>query len=142
MDHEAREIVILYYSKLAGCRQERNCIMRSKKLAVRYGLLTVLLISLSLTSTSNAWTFYVPQVDTPDYSWTPTWRGALIVSISCDTSGATIWYTWNGSSVRKYRYSLYVTSDAVIRAQATKPGWRNSYIRKLIIDFPPYGDVS
>lgn len=117
--------------------------MRSKKLAVRFGLLTVLLVSLSLTSTSDAWTIFFPRVATPEYSWTRTWRGAVIVYVSCDTPGATIKYTWNGSSVRTYRYPLYVTRDAVLRAWATKTGWWPSrYVNKLTIDFPPYGDVS
>jgi hypothetical protein len=138
MDHEAREVVILYYSKLAGYRQERKCIMRSKKLGVRFGLLIVLLVSLSLASTSNAGIFYIPRVATPEYSWTITWRGAVIVYISCDTSGATIKYTWNGSSVRTYRYPLYVARDAVVYAWATKSGWLSSYSRKLEIDFWPY----
>ena len=126
-----------YYSKMAGYRQERKCIMRSKKLAVRFGLLTVLLVTLSLTSTSHAWT--ICRVATPKISWYPTWRGVAIVRISCDTPGATIKYTWNGSSVRTYRYPLYVTTDAVIKAWAIKTGCLPSrYIRTLTLDFWPY----
>ena len=136
-----------YYSNLAGCRQERKCIMRSKKLTVRYGLLTVLLVTLSLTSTSNAWTIY--RVATPKISWSPTWRGAAIVRISCTTPGATIKYTWaSGTDVsdasnptyfsNTYRYPLYVTRDVVIKAKAYKPGRLDSYIRWLRLDFWPY----
>jgi hypothetical protein len=136
--HETLGVFVKYYSNLAGCRQERKCIMRSKKLAVRFGLLAVLLMSLSLASTSNASTFFIRRVATPEYSWTRTWRGAVIVDISCGTPGATIWYTWNGSSVRTYQRPLYVTRDAVVRAQASKAGWWNSYVNTLTIDFRPY----
>ncbi len=138
-----------YYSKMAGYRQERKCIMRSKKLAVRFGLLTVLLVSLSMASTCEAWTLY--RVATPKISWYPTWRGAAIVYISCKTNGATIKYTWtNGTNVseapnptyfsRTYRYSLYVTRDAVIKARAYKPGMLASYVSWLSLDFWPYAD--
>ena len=67
--------------------------MRSKKLAVRYGLLTVLLVSLSLTSTSNAW---IPTVKTPDLDWWyfDWYLGAVVFALDCDTYGADIRYTW------------------------------------------------
>lgn len=117
--------------------------MRSKKLTVRFGLLAVLLVSLCLTSTSQALTIYYPRVATPEYSWVRTWQGAIIVYVSCDTPGATIKYTWNGSSERTYWLPLYVTRDAVLRAWATKPGWLPSrYVNRLTIDFPPYGNMS
>ncbi len=130
--------------------------MRSKKLAVRFGLLSVLLMSLSaaaapdlartsqgmtgsdVASPSYARTIFFPRVATPKYICTPTWRGAVIVRISCSTRGATIRYTWNRSSWRTYLYPLYVTRDAVLIAYARKPGWQNSYGRKLTIDFWPY----
>lgn len=125
--------------------------MRSKKLAVRFGLLSVLLMSLSAaaapdlarisqgtTGSDVAGLSSFRRVATPEYSWIPTWRGALIVFISCDTRGATIKYTWNGSSERIYRYPLYVTRDAVIKAWATKTGWLSSYRSTIDIDFWPY----
>lgn len=127
--------------------------MRSKKLAVWCVLLSVLLMNLSATaapdlvrtspdtSSSDVSLFCNCRVATPEFSCTKSWRGWVIVSISCDTPGATIWYSWNGSSVRKYQYPLIVTRDAVVIAWATKPGWRISYGRKLIIDFWPYGNV-
>lgn len=138
-----------YYSKMAGYRQERKCIMRSKKLTVRFGLLTVLLVAFSLTSTSHALTLY--RVATPKISWYPTWRGAAIVYISCTTSGATIKYTWTNSTKvdyapnptyfsNTYRYPLYVTRDAVIKARAYKPGRLDSYVRWLSLDFWPYAN--
>jgi hypothetical protein len=148
--HDSLGLPMKYYSKLAGCRRERKCIMRSKKL--RSGLITVLLVSLSLASTSNAWTIFPrtrPRVATPEYSLTRLWIGVVIVRISCDTAGATIKYTWtNGTDVedapnptyfsRTYRRPLWVTRDAVIKARAYKTGWRSSYVRWLRIDFWPY----
>ena len=69
--------------------------MRSKKLAVRYGLLTVLLVSLSLASTSNAW---IPTVKTPELDWSNCyvdwWYGGIVITLKCDTYGADIRYTW------------------------------------------------
>lgn len=45
--YDSSVVVILYYSKLAVGRRERKGIMRNKKLAVWFGLLSVLLMSLS-----------------------------------------------------------------------------------------------
>jgi hypothetical protein len=123
--------------------------MRSKKLTVRIGLLTVLLVTLSLASTSDALTLY--RVDTPKISWYPTWRGAAVVYMSCDTPGATIKYTWtSGTDVynapnptyfsRTYWIPLYVTRDAVIKAKAYKSGMLSSHIRWLSLDFWPFED--
>ena len=73
--------------------------MRSKKLAVRHGLLTVLLISLSLASTSNAWTYHPPTVKTPELAWSSDyyvdwWYMGIVIALKCDTYGADIRYTW------------------------------------------------
>jgi len=126
--------------------------MKSRNLAVQFGLVVVLLMSLSAAAVAD-----IPRITqstsgsdvalqsyavaTPHYHLQRTWRGAIIVTIECDTPGATIWYTWNGSSVRTYRNPLYVTRDAVIYACATKYGYETSNVRKLVIDFWPYGNV-
>ncbi|MFC1604643.1 hypothetical protein ACFL5F_06410 [Planctomycetota bacterium] len=71
--------------------------MRSKKLTVRYGLLTVMLISLSLTSTSNAWISRgAPTVKTPhiEYAYYDWYYGGIVFALDCDTYGADIRYTW------------------------------------------------
>jgi len=147
--HDSVGVPIKYYSNSAGCRRERKCIMRSKKLAVWFGLLTVLLMSLSLPSTSNASTIYP---DTPGYTCVRTWRGAVKVYIWCRTSGATIHYTWGTDttdpddvpnptySSPTYRYPLYVTRDTVVKAVAYKNGLSSRYIHVLVIDFWPFSD--
>ncbi|MFC1603546.1 hypothetical protein ACFL5F_00840 [Planctomycetota bacterium] len=125
--------------------------MRSKKLAVRYGLLTVLLVSLSLASTSSAWTFYRPRVEMPEYDWYVTWRGTVVFSISCDTPGSTTHITWACStnpddapiptdSSPIYRGPYHVIGDIVIKARAYKDGWTSSDINTLIFDFWPHSD--
>jgi len=140
---------VKYYSKMAGCRQERKCIMRSKKMTVRFGLLTVLLVTLSLASTSHA--LILCRVATPKISWYSTWRGVAIVRISCDTPGATIKYTRTNTTKvnyapnptyfsNTYRYPLIVTRDVVIKAKAYKTGCLSSYIRWLSLDFWPYAN--
>ena len=130
-----------YYSNLAGCRQERKCIMRRKKLAVRYGLLTVLLISLSLASTSNARTF--PKVDTPDYSWEiDWWRGGIVIYLSCDTHGADIRYTWEPgygeaptptTSSQLYDRPLLATCIGQLKARGFKDWYYASNVLVLYI---------
>jgi hypothetical protein len=123
-----------YYSNLAGCRQERKCIMRSKKLAVRYGLLTVLLISLSLASTSNAWTYRPPKVATPELScwYVDWWSGGIVIVLKCDTLGADIRYTWKPgygeaptptSSSQLYERPLLATCIGQLKAR----GFKNLY---------------
>ena len=120
--------------------------MRSKKLAVRFGLLTVLLVSLSLASTCYAST----RPATPEYKCYRTWRGAVIVFISCDTRGARIPYTRATDttdphdapnptySSRTYRYPLYLTRDTVVKAAAYKNGLWSRYISTLVVDFWPF----
>jgi len=122
--------------------------MRSKKMTVRVGLLTVLLISLSLTSTSNACT----RPATPEYQCYRTWRGAVFVFMSCDTSGATIYYTRATNttdpddvpnpnlSSQTYGYPLYLTRDTVVKAAAYKNGLWSRYINVLVVDFWPFSD--
>jgi hypothetical protein len=139
-------VPVKYYSKSAGCRRERKCIMRSKKLAVRFGFLTVLLVSLSLASTSYAST----RPATPDCNCYRTWRGAVIVFISCRTSGATIYYTRATDTTDPddapnpnfsspiYRYPLYLTRDTVVKAAAFKNGLWSRYINTLVVDFWPF----
>lgn len=115
--------------------------MRNKKLAVRFGLLAVLLISLSLASTSNAWPF--GQVKPPKHSVVPYWRGGLLVSLSCDTPGATTRWTWASgykavapiptSSSQLYRGPILVTREGQLKARAFKLGYWPSDI--LVIDF-------
>lgn len=92
-----------------------------------------------------------PFVATPTYTCVPDWRGALIVYISCSTSGATIRYTWAyGTDPTKaptptsfsqiYRNPLYLTRDTVVKARAYKTGYFTSFIRTLIVDFWPYSN--
>jgi len=122
---------VKYYSNLARCRQERKCIMRSKKLAVRYGILTVLLISLSLTSTSNAWTYHPPKVATPELSdwYFDWWLGGIVMYLSCDTPGADIRCTWASgygeppiptSSSQLYERPLLATTIGQLKARGFK----------------------
>ena len=105
--------------------------MRSKKLAVRYGLLTVLLISLSLASTSNAWTYYPPKVATPELAdyWIDWWSGGIVIVLKCDTSGADIRYTWRPgygeaptptSSSQLYTRPLLATCIGQLKAKGFK----------------------
>ena len=107
--------------------------MRSKKLAVRYGLLTVLMISLSLASTSNAWysppTVKTPEVDYWYYDW---WLGGIVFALECDTYGADIRYTWTPgygtapiptSSSRLYTGRLLATCIGQLKAK----GFKNLY---------------
>lgn len=134
-----------YYSYSAEYRRERKCIMTSEKLTVRYGLLTVLLVSLSLTSTSNAWTIYEPEVAVakPKYVTVPDWRGGLIVYLWCDTDGATIRYEWAPRRYepapnptpysRLYWCPLLVTCEGQLRVRGFKPGYWQS--DSLIIYF-------
>lgn len=154
--HDFVGVPIKYYSNSAGCRRERKCNMRSKQLAVWCGLASVLLMSLSaaaapglartspgtivreVVNSSNSSSIFTYGVATPRFSWTPTWRGALIVRIECATPGAEIWYSWNGA-VRRYEYPLYISSDAIVVARAFKTGCSPSDISILIIDFPPFG---
>jgi hypothetical protein len=131
--YDSSVVVIPYYSKLAVCRRERKCIMRSKKSAVRFGLLTVLLICLSLASTSDAWTLYRPKLTTPDSLRVPDWRGGLRVYLWCGTPGATIRWTWASgyravapnptSSSQLYRGSILVTREGQMRARGFKTGY-------------------
>jgi len=126
-----------YYSNLAGCRQERKCIMRSKKLAVRYGLLTVLLISLSLTSTSNAWISRAPTVKTPELAWSygyyvDWWYMGIVFALECDTYGADIRYTWTpgyGTAPTPTSSSTLYTGPllATCRGQLKARGFKNLY---------------
>ena len=104
--------------------------MRSKKLAVRYGLLTVLLISLSLASTSNAW-YSPPTVATPKvkywyYDW---WLGGIVFALECRTHGADIRYTWQPrygeaptptTSSRLYTGPLLATCKGQLKARGFK----------------------
>ena len=132
-----------YYSNLAGYRQERKCIMRRKKLTVRYGLLTVLLISLSLASTSNAWIFFTPKVDTPDFDWeVDWWLGGIIIYLSCETLGADIRYTWEPgygeaptptTSSQLYNRPLLATCIGQLKARGFKDFYDASDILALYI---------
>jgi len=135
---------VKYYSNVALYRQERTCTMRSKKSAVRYGLLTVMLVSLSLASTSSAWPIFRPKVEAPEYSWAiDWWSGGIVIWLECDSPGATTHYTWatgkgatasNPTSFsRRYTIPLLVTIEGQLRARAFKSGWEPSDI--LIIDF-------
>ncbi len=110
--------------------------MRSKKLAVRYGLLTVLLISLCLTSTSNAW-YSPPTVKTPELAWScgyyvDWWYMGIVIALECDTYGAGIRYTWTPgygtaptptSSSRLYTGPLLATCIGQLKAK----GFKNLY---------------
>ena len=135
-----------YYSNSAEYRRERKCIMTSKKLTVRYGLLTVLLVSLSLASTSNAWTIYEPEVAVAKPKWcaVPDWRGGLKVYLWCDgTPGATIRYEWAPGRYWQapdptacsplYWCPLLVTCEGQLRVKGFKPGYWPS--EPLIIIF-------
>jgi len=122
--------------------------MRSKKLAVRFGLL-VLLMSLStaaasglgrtplgttgsiVASSSYNWIIFRPRVTTPEAHWKITWRGGGYLSFSCKTKDTTIRYTYapegkvapyptSSSRVCPNGYGLYLTKPCMVRARAFK----------------------
>jgi len=118
--------------------------MRSKKSAVRFGLLAVLLISLSLASTSNAWSLYSPKVAAPELSrwYVDWWSGGIVMYLSCDTSGADIQWTWASgyreapiptSSSRLYERPLLATTIGQLKAGAFKTSWEPSDILVITI---------
>jgi hypothetical protein len=105
--------------------------MRTKKLAVWYGLLAVLLVSLSLTSTSKAWS---RTVETPDLDWWyfDWWLGGVVFALECDTYGADIRYTWEPGygeapfptvSSQLYDGPLVATCIGQLKARGFKNFW-------------------
>ncbi len=119
--------------------------MRRKKLAVRYGLLTVLLISLSLTSTSNAWISRgAPTVKTPDldYWYVDYWNQGIVIALKCDTHGADIRYTWKPgygeaptptTSSQLYDRPLLATCIGQLKARGFKDWYYASNVLVLYI---------
>lgn len=72
-----------------------------------------------------------PAVAVPAFSPAGgTYKGAQTVSVSCATSGATIWYTTDGSapstSSTRYSAAIQVASSRTLKAIATKSGMTNS----------------
>lgn len=134
-----------YYSMSAVYRQERKCVMRSKTLAVQFGIL-VLLMSLSTAvasdlgktplgmtgsivgSSIHRWFIPRPRVATPEPSWKITWRGRGILNFSCKNLGVTIRYTYapegkvapypTSSSPIFPRCGLYLTKPCMVRARS------------------------
>jgi len=105
--------------------------MRRKKLAVRYGLLAVLLVSLSLTSASDAWT---RTVKTPDLDWWyfDWWLGGIVFALECDTRGADIRYTWEPGygEAPTPRVSSHLYDDPLVATcigQLKARGFKNFY---------------
>ncbi len=133
--------------------------MRSKKWAVQFGLL-VMLMSLSaaaasdlgqnplattgsnVTTSSYTSPFIYRRVATPKASWKITWRGAVVLTYSCKTSDATIRYTYasegkvapyptSSSRVLPYGYGLYLTKPCMVRAKAFKSSWLPSVVSRF-----------
>ena len=108
--------------------------MRSKKLAVRFGLVSVLLMSLS----AAAATFLCA---TPDAAVTDiSWRGGLKLTFSCkNPADATIRLTYapegkvaatpTTSSYIYQRGYFLITQPCMFKARAYKSGWDPSFIR-------------
>ena len=134
--------------------------MRSKKMAVRFGLLSVLLLSLGAAAVPNlARTspgtissdvarlnstdlFCNGRPATPEFSWDISWRGWVKLYMSCDTRGATIKYTTDGSnpslSSPTYENPLYLfwwMGIDEVRAAAYKCGKWSRYMRILYINW-------
>lgn len=71
-----------------------------------------------------------PPAATPTVATTPAQNGAVIVSLSDTTAGATIYFTSDGSepttSSQVYQAPFLVTSSLTVKAMATAPGDTNS----------------
>jgi peptidoglycan/xylan/chitin deacetylase (PgdA/CDA1 family) len=82
---------------------------------------------------SAAYVINIPTVATPNFSPVAgTYTGTQSVTISCATSGATIYYTTNGgnptTSSTKYTGAISVTSTKTVKAIAVLSGYANSAI--------------
>jgi hypothetical protein len=111
--------------------------MRSKKLAVRFGLVSVLLMSLSVAAATE-------RVATPGVQGIQniSWRGGLLLSFSCETPGATIRLTYAPEgkiaaypTASSYIYRpgswFLITKPCMFRAKAYKTGWYPSFTRTV-----------
>ncbi len=83
--------------------------------------------------TSGTYTINIPQVATPTFSPAAgTYTAAQSVTISCSTSGATIYYTTDGTtpttSSSVYSSAIAVSSSMTIKAIAVKSGMTNSEV--------------
>lgn len=83
--------------------------------------------------TSGTYTINIPQVATPTFSPAAgTYSAAQSVTISCSTSGATIYYTTDGTtpttSSSVYSSAIAVSSTKTIKALAVKSGMTNSEV--------------
>ena len=114
--------------------------MRSKNLTV-CGLLTVLLVSLCLTTPSNAWT---RTVKTPELSWYyfDWYYGGIVFAIECDTPGADIRYTWKAGygeapiptlCSRLYEGPLVATCIGQLKAKGFKCCYNSSGVLTISI---------
>ncbi|MFC1552249.1 chitobiase/beta-hexosaminidase C-terminal domain-containing protein [Candidatus Latescibacterota bacterium] len=82
----------------------------------------------------------IPKPATPTFSLSPgTYTSAQDVSINCETSGATIHYTTDGSdpteSSSTYSNSLNIASTMTLKARAYKSNWDPSGIASVIYVF-------
>ena len=95
---------------------------------------------------STGGTTPVETVATPTFSVTAgTYTSAQTVSISCETSGATIYYTTDGTapttSSNVYSAALTISETTTVKAMAVKSGMNNSAVAtaEYIINLPYSG---
>lgn len=79
-----------------------------------------------------------PRVQAPTISYEVTEDGRIIVTLETTTSGATIYYTTDGSAPdknsQKYEGPFEVADETTIKAYAIKSGWLDSYVTTDTID--------
>ena len=100
---------------------------------MRLALISVVAVMLVLTAAScqekttepNEETVANPTFSPPEGTYT----SAQNVTISCATSGATIYYSTDGSTPStQYTVPVNIASTATLKAKATKEGWTDSQI--------------
>ena len=100
--------------------------------AICLTLLTTTGCSGASSTTNNIPIAPTPQVATPNIITTPAQNGAVLVSITDSTAGATIYYSINGSTPSsasvQYLAPFLVTSSITVQAIATNSGSTNSAV--------------
>ena len=101
--------------------------------AIRSSFLTgVLLLTSCGGGASSPTTTTVTQAATPTISTTAAQNGAVVVGLASATSGATIYYTTDGSaptsSSQIYQAPFLVASNLTVEAMAAAPGQSNSTV--------------
>ncbi len=86
------------------------------------------------TPSSTAAASYTFNVSSPTFSpQGGTYTSAQNVTISCSTSGATIYYSTDGSTPStRYTGPVNIASTATLKAKATKSGWTDSQIASAV----------